>query len=163
MKLELTTFGNSPAAQYLVQLLNEKQDAKLARKVGKILSSNRETLNDLQNANAHGYISLRTLNRQIELISGYNHSTATAPIAAVDPHLAHLVLNVLEGGVKSMKRLAPPAATARRNGIRGLPPGETPPNYQLLGSPMTRLQKFCKLGRKRIWHVTRNLTLCTEG
>jgi len=133
MKLELTTFGNSPAAQYLVQLLNEKQDTKLARKVGKILSTNRETLNDLESANANGYVSLRTLNRQIEMISGYNHSTATAPIAAADPHLAHLVLNVLEGGVKSMKRRAQIAATNRRNGIRGLPPGEAPLNYPIAG------------------------------
>lgn len=133
MKLDLTTFGNSPAAQYLVQLLNEKQDLKLARKVGKVLSTNRETLNDLEAANANGYISLRTLNRQLELISGYNHSTATAPIAAVDPHLAHLVLNVLEGGVKSMKRRAQIAATIRRNSIRKLMPGEAPQNYPIAG------------------------------
>lgn len=133
MKLELTTFGNSPAAQYLAQLLNEKQDQKLARKVGKTLSTNRETLNDLEAANSSGYISLRTLNRQIELISSYNRSTATAPIAAVDPHLAHLVLNVLEGGVKSMKRRAQIAATNRRNGIRVLPLGAAPQNYPIAG------------------------------
>lgn len=131
MKLDLTTFGNSPAAQYLAQLLNESGNVNLARKIGKVLSSGREVLNDLENANLFGYVSLRTLNRQLDMISQYNQRTATAHIAVHEPHLAHLTVNILEARVKSLKRRAQVAVTKRRNIVRELVPGESVPHTSL--------------------------------
>lgn len=133
MKLHPTTFGDSPAAMYLTVLLNERGDAALARKVGKILSNQRETLNDLVESHFADTLSIRTLNRQLNLLSKFNQTEATSAIAKIDPFIAGLVVNVLEGGIKLWKVRASAAAIKQRSTSKSVPSGTSAPRAYAYG------------------------------
>jgi hypothetical protein len=122
--MDAKTFGDAPAAMYLVELLNKRNDPILTRKISKVLASGRETLNDLGNAHLkYDTISTRTFARMLTLLSEFNQAKAAHSIAAVDPFMAHLVVNILEGGVKCWKRRVQEAQRKQSNVARSTPAG----------------------------------------
>lgn len=126
MALDPRTFGDAPAALYLIELLNQRNDPLLTRKVSKTLATQRETLNELGRAHLeYDTISTRTLGRLLTLLSEHNQTRATAAIKAMDPFIAHLVVNVLEGGVKTWKRRVSLAASRQNMVARNTPSGCT--------------------------------------
>lgn len=126
MTLDPKTFGEAPAAMYLVELLNQRNDQALTRKVSKTLATARSTLNELGEAHLrYDTISLKTFGRLLTLLSEHNQRDATKSIAMHDPFIAHLVVNVLEGGVKTWKRRVAEAARKVSVIARGTPRGCT--------------------------------------
>lgn len=122
--MDAKTFGDAPAAMYLVELLIKRDDPILTRKISKVLAASRETLNELGNAHLkYDTISTRTLSRLLTLLSEFNQTQATKSIAVIDPFLAHLVVNVLEGGVKTWKRRVQEARRKQSNVARNTPAG----------------------------------------
>lgn len=118
------TFGDAPAAMYLVELLNQCNNPALTRKVSKTLAAARETLNELGEAHLkYDTLSTRTFGRVLSLLSGHNRLEATKSIVAIDPFIATLTVNILEGGVKTWKRRVQEArrkqSTIARNTPRG--------------------------------------------
>lgn len=126
MTLDPKTFGEAPAALYLVEILNQRNDQALTRKVSKTLATARTTLNELGEAHLrYDTISLKTFGRLLTLLSEFNQREAAKSIAVHDPFVAHLVVNVLEGGVKTWKRRVAEAAKKMSIIARDTPPGCT--------------------------------------
>lgn len=135
MNLHPNTFGDSPAAMYLSVLLNERGSEALARKVSRVLTTGRQVINDLVNAHQAGAITLRTLNRQLALISKFNKTEATVGIEKIDPFIAHVVINVLESSVKTWKRRGAVAAIKQRGLGRVFAQGESIPGVIAIPVP----------------------------
>jgi hypothetical protein len=125
MALSLQTFGSAPAAIYLVELLNERNNERLTRKVSRTLSNQREVLKDLTCAHLCGVMSLSSFCALLELMSKNNQAEVTKAIATEDQFIANLVVNVLEGGVKAWKRRAQEAARQRSTIARKTPAGQS--------------------------------------
>src|SRR5574343_497505 len=124
MALDKYTFGEAPAAMYLVELLNQRNDKGLIRKVSKILATSRGALNDLARAHLdYDTISTRTLSIMLNMMSEYHHKHVIEQIGKYDMHIAHLVVNVLEGGIKTWKRRVQKARRAQPNVARNTPEG----------------------------------------
>lgn len=135
MNLSPNTFGQSPAAMYLSVLLNERGTPALARKVSKKITNHRKVLNELYEAHLEGHITVGTLGAMLNLISEANHRDGVAPIAAIDPFIAHIVLNVLEADVKTLKRRVAVAAIEQRGAGRTVPQGASVPRSTALAVP----------------------------
>lgn len=104
VSLDPKTFGDSPAAIYLSELLNQKNDPALARKTAKVLAEGRELMADLARAHLeYDALSTRTLARILPLVSEYTQTKGVASLRALDEHIANLAANVLEGGLKTWK------------------------------------------------------------
>lgn len=126
MTLDSRTFGEAPAALYLVELLNRRNDQTLTRKVSKTLATQRETLNELGNAHLeYDVLTIKAFGRLLTLMSEHNQTKATEHIAKHDPFIAHLVVNILEGGVKTWKRRIAEAARKQSSIARNTPAGCT--------------------------------------
>ena len=124
MTLDPNTFGEAPAALYLVELLNQRNDPVLTRKVSKVLATQRETLNELGEAHLrYDTINIKTFGRLLTLMSEHNKTSATKHLEAHDKFIAHLVVNVLEGGIKTWKRRIAEAARKHSNIARNTPSG----------------------------------------
>lgn len=122
--LDSNTFGDTPAAIYLVELLNKKNNPVLARRTGKILAEGRELVADLARAHLEfDALTTRTLARLIPMISEYFHTKAAEPLRLVDEHIANLAINVLEGSLKTWKNRVQQARRSERTMARNLPPG----------------------------------------
>lgn len=122
--LDSRTFGGSPAAIYLAELLNQKNDPVLARKTAKILAEGRELIADLARAHLdYDALSTRTLARILPLVSAYNQAHATEPLRATDPHIANLATNVLEGTLKVWKRRVQEARRKEKSLAKNQAPG----------------------------------------
>lgn len=124
LKLEANTFGDTPAAIYLVELLNKKNDRVLARKTAKILAEGRELVADLARAHIdYDALSTKSFAKLIPLISEHFQTKATLSLRQVDEHVANLTINVLEGGLKTWKNRVQHARRSERAYARELPPG----------------------------------------
>lgn len=118
------TFGDAPAAMYLVELLNQRNNPTLTRKVSKVLANARSLLNELGEAHLrYDTISTRSFGKMLGLLSAYNQEHATKSIATIDPFIAHLTVNVLEGGVKTWKRRVQEARRKQSHIARATPSG----------------------------------------
>ncbi len=118
------TFGDTPAAIYLVELLNKKNNPVLARKVAKILAEGREIVSDLARAHLeYDALTTKTLARLIPLLSEYFQTKAAEHLRPFDEHIANLTINVLEGSLKTWKNRVQHARRAERAMARELPPG----------------------------------------
>jgi hypothetical protein len=134
--LDSSTFGTSPAAIYLADLLNRRGNARLNRKVSRTLSNQRSYLNDLVNAHFLGAIPLSTFCALLELMSANNQAAVVTAIAAEsEPFIANLVVNILEGGVKTWKRRAQEAARTRSTVARNTKPGDSVLEPMAVGVP----------------------------
>ncbi len=124
LNLDTRTFGDSPAALYLVELLNQKQDALLARKTAKVLAEGRELLADVARAHLdYDALTTRSFARLLSLMAAYNQGPAVQSLRAHDEHIANLVANVLQGGIKTWKRRVEQARRTEKKIARQLPPG----------------------------------------
>lgn len=56
-ELDIFTFGKTPAALYLVKVLNELKEPILAKKVGRFLSDKRRLLDGIEESNKHDILS----------------------------------------------------------------------------------------------------------
>jgi len=126
VSLDANTFGDAPAAIYLVELLNKKNDPLLARKTAKILAEGRELIADLARAHLdYDALSTKTLARLIPLISEHFQKKVAEPLRAHDEHIANLTINVLEGTLKTWKNRVQHARRKERILAKDLPPGAT--------------------------------------
>jgi hypothetical protein len=122
--LELRTFGDTPAAIYLAELLNQRNDPLLARKTAKVIAEGRELISDLARAHLeYDAISTRTFARLLPLISAHTQTKAAEALRATDPHIANLAINVLEGGLKVWKNRVQHARRSEKKAAKELPPG----------------------------------------
>lgn len=120
------TYGDSPAAIYLVELLNQKQDVLLARKAAKVLAEGRELLGDVARAHLdYDALSTRSFSRLLTLLSEHHQKQAANCLRAHDEHVANLVVNILEGGVKTWKRRVELARRQEKKMARQLPSGSS--------------------------------------
>lgn len=132
MNYDKTTFGRAPAAMYLVTLLNERDDPVLARKVGKILRNTRELLNDV--------VSCHLLTDQMKtasfgkLINMIKERARSSVSILNDEHIAHLVVNILVGEIRTFERRCQRAAALQVNMARSTPEGNSVP--MLKATPM---------------------------
>ena len=121
--LDLNTFGSSPAAIYLTQLLNERGDNSLVRKVTNVLSSQRKLLNCIASAHlVEGVIPTSVFASLITLISDSNRERVKS-LEKYDAHISALCLNVLEGSVKTWKRRITEASRQQQHVARATPQG----------------------------------------
>lgn len=128
MALDPKTFGEAPAAMYLVELLNQRNNPVLTRKVSRALAGSRELINEIGDAHLKfDVLSTRTLSRLLDMLSNYNQTVATASIAKMDPFIAQITVNVLEGSVKTWKRRTQEAVRKFSNIARNTPSGMTVP------------------------------------
>lgn len=119
--LEPHTFGDAPAALYLVEVLNQRQNPLLSRKVGRVLAENRRLLSEVTRAHLdYDVLSTKALAQLLVLLSSH-HPVAVQGIAAKDPHVANLTLNVLQGAVKTWKRRVEHARRQQRQVARLTP------------------------------------------
>lgn len=124
LALDPNTFGDTPAAIYLVDLLNKKNDPVLARKTAKILAEGREIVSDLARAHLDfDALTTKTLARIIPLLSQHFKTKAAEPLRLIDEHVANLTINILEGSLKTWKNRVQEARRTERSMARDLPPG----------------------------------------
>jgi len=122
--LDANTFGDTPAAIYLVELLNNRNDHVLARKTAKVLAEGRELISDLARAHLEfDALTTKTLARLIPMLSEYFHNKSVTPLRIIDSHIADLAINVLEGSLKTWKNRVQKARRTERSTARNLPPG----------------------------------------
>jgi hypothetical protein len=114
MALDKYTFGEAPAAMYLVELLNQRNDKQLTRKVSKALAESRSLLNDVTRAHLeYDVLSTKSLSKILNMVSEYNHTHIREIIGKHDPFIANLTVNVIEGTVKTWKRRVAKASKRR--------------------------------------------------
>lgn len=104
MKLDAHTFGQTPAAIYLANHLNEIGDPRIARKVQKALSNVRKVLNELYDSHRLKALSVSSLGSVIELISNRTKTTNEQRLIYNDELTENLVDNIIAGEIKSFKR-----------------------------------------------------------
>jgi hypothetical protein len=122
--IEPRTFGGSPAAIYLADLLVQKNDPVLARKVARTLAEGRSLIADIARAHLDfDALPTKTLARLLTLISTHYQTQIAEPIRKTDAHVANLVINILEGGLKTWKRRVQEARRKERVMARSRPPG----------------------------------------
>ena len=127
LSLDSRTFGNAPAAIYLASLLNQKGDALLARKVARILAGSRELIANLSQAHLDANaLSTRSFAKLLTLISNHHRAAIAQGLRGQDPVIANLVVNLLEGGIKTWKQRVQQARQKERNATRNLAEGEAP-------------------------------------
>lgn len=124
LALSTCTFGDSPAALYLVEVLNERQDKLLAKAVARTLTQARSLLADIARAHLeYDALSTRTFAQVLTLISAHNQGAAIEGLRKRDPFVANLVANILEGQVKVWKQRVTLARQREKRMARDLPSG----------------------------------------
>lgn len=102
MNLDKATFGNTPAALYLTLLLNERGDKKIARKIAKILAETRELLHEIETAHlSQSVLSARSLSKLLVMVF---EQTKVRTQVIEDQFLGHIVMNILTGEIRTIKR-----------------------------------------------------------
>jgi hypothetical protein len=115
MALDKHTFGDAPAAMYLVELLNQRDKKSLTRIVSKSMAESRTLLNDVTRAHLeYDVLSLKSLSKILNMISARHHGHVREVIAKYDEFIADLTVNVLEGSVKTWKRRAQEACRKKQ-------------------------------------------------
>lgn len=96
------TFGKTPAAVYLadhINQLSEKENTKiLIKKIGHLLSTQREILKQLENSNAQGILSTHNLSNIINAMRKGVHFNVGGEL------VSNLVTNILVGEMKTVIR-----------------------------------------------------------
>ncbi len=124
LNLDPRTFGEAPAALYLVEVLNQRNSHPLARKVARVLAEVNELLADLARAHLdYDALSTRSLARLLPMLSEYGQRRVELSLRPTDDHVANLTLNVLEGGLKRWKVRVQKARRDERDAARLRPPG----------------------------------------
>lgn len=98
MKLEQFTFGKTPAAVYLYDYLKNLNKPLVSKKTGKILTSFRNTLSQLEEANLAGILNAHNLAKIINLMR------AEFKVEVGDNLASNLATNILVGEMKTLIR-----------------------------------------------------------
>jgi hypothetical protein len=126
MKLDVTTYGNTPAAMYLSTLLMELGDKNYARSVGKAIATTTKSVAELVRAYETGIISPKTLANCLRLMrvevseSEYTFSENTNAlmfshtVSDMVNLISQLTRNVQIGHIKKAMRLSSIASKAER-------------------------------------------------
>jgi hypothetical protein len=128
LNYDKTTFGRTPAAMYLTLKLNEKGDPILARKVGKVLRETRELLYDV--AACHMYTDEMKRASFCKLLNMIRERAKASTANLRDEFIAHLVLNVLIGEIRTHERRAIRAAHVQKSVTRATKEGQTVPEIK---------------------------------
>ena len=154
VNLDPNTFGDSPAALYLVDILNKKDDIVLCRKVAKSLSEGRALISDIARAHLeYDALSTRTFAKLLPLISEENKRIGMR-LQVKDPLITNLVINILESGSKRWKRRVQEAKRRQQQIARNSVPGASVqwvPASPIVGevtSETVRLRSKRRLARK---------------
>lgn len=155
LNLDKTTFGRAPAAMYLAQYLNEKGDQALARKAGRMLRSTRELLNDLVASHLlTDELKTKSFATLLEMVlKSVEERAALIP----DPHVGHLLVNILTGEIRTFKQRTAKARHLRIAAQRNTPEGQTPPTIKatpFIGEE-TREERVEKLQEKSRKYLAR--------
>jgi hypothetical protein len=99
------TFGKAPAALYLAHLLNEAKDEIAMRKISAILQAQRQVVNELAAAHVdYDVLSTKTFANLLNMLSENLRENIGKSLAVTHPFYAQLVINILEGQLKTWKR-----------------------------------------------------------
>lgn len=129
MNLPLTTYGSTPAAQYLVRTLNSINNQRLTRSVGAAISTSNKAVNELLRAYETGSISSKTMSTCLRLLREDITNCTTNEFNDEFALVTKLRKNVQIGVIKQCLRLASVAARAR----------------QVMASPDKRSNQFTRL------------------
>lgn len=115
MNLSENTFGDTPAALYLVRALNELNNPAVGRSVGKRITSNSKCVNELVQAYSEGTMSAKSVANCLRLIrlevsSGMPEYAFPCPQRLID----QLTRNVQIGLIKRAMRMCTIARKAER-------------------------------------------------
>ena len=125
---DLHTYGNTPAAIYLAHYLQSTVNTKDARRVGKVLQEERETIRDVTKAHESRSIPRKTFQKLVEVLAK-SAETRVQSCNWIDAHVGSLLANIVMGEykvlrnriqnaqpkVKNIRRAA--AQTALRTGV----------------------------------------------
>jgi len=103
--LDKNTFGKTPAAMYLVEVLNQRNSKVLNRKVGAKLHAHRALLKQLEDANEAGILSVHNLAAVIHTLRSTVDANHLECLPA-DAIVGELVHNIIIGELKSLARRA---------------------------------------------------------
>ena len=151
LNYDKTTFGLAPAALYLVLLLNERGDPILARKVGKVLRSTRELVNDV--VASHLLTDKMKTSSFGKLIAMIKDQARASAMNLPDPFIGHLVSNILIGEIRTFERRAANAAKSQTVAARNTKSGNSVPMIKALRTddelyPEDRIMKLHEKSRK---------------
>ena len=93
MHLDKNTFGSSPAAIYLADTLNQRQDRAQSRRATRILSAYGALAAQLEKANVWGILRVRLVDRLL----GQELEFYKALLLKDDDLVSNLILNILVG------------------------------------------------------------------
>ncbi len=132
LNYDSTTFGRSPAAMYLTLKLNEMGDARLARKVGRVLRETRELLYDV--ASCHMETDILRRASFCKLLNMIRSKAKASCDVIPDKFIGHLVLNILIGEIRIYERRCLNAANKQKDLNRKTPEGRTVPEAKAIPS-----------------------------
>lgn len=160
LNYDKTTFGRAPAAMYLVLLLNERGDPILARKVGKVLRSTRELVNDVVACHLlTDELKTASFGKLIAMIKDKARASASN---LPDPFIAHLVTNILIGEIRTFERRCARAAQLQASVARRTSSGNTVPMLKAVPyKEMTDAERIEMLQEKSRKYLTRKGKLNT--
>lgn len=98
MKLDKTTFGKTPAAIYLADYLSNLDKPIVAKRTGKMLTSYRNTLSQLEESNNVGILNAHNLARVVGSMREEFH------VEVGDELASNLVTNIIIGEMKTLLR-----------------------------------------------------------
>lgn len=96
--LDTYTFGKSPAAVYLVKILNDLQDNYLSRKVGRFLSDKRNLLSSIEESNKKNILNASQVTSLCALIRKDVNFTCDQEV------VQNLCNNIVKGHISSILR-----------------------------------------------------------
>ena len=166
MMLDKFTFGNTPAAIYLVDRLNTFNDVRLTRKISSVLCKFRRTIAELETANNSGIMCTNTTamfaekmrvdiqNTGSDLIHKQSlQDSRDEELSYIDVRCVNLTVNIICGEIKSMKRRLQKAKYANRY-LDSLPMDKRPRKLRLKDfqdeiSPATLQEKAAERSKRR--------------
>lgn len=98
MQIEKYTFGKTPAAMYLAHYLSQLDNPIVLKRTGKMLTSYRNTLAQLEEANNQGILSAHNLARVIGSMREH------FKVDVGEETASNLVTNILVGNMKALLR-----------------------------------------------------------
>ena len=106
-KLDKFTYGNTPAAIYLVEHLNAVGTQSLRRKVTRTLTSFNEMVNEIEQSNEAGLLSAHTVGSLVaslrERVKSTHFNDAVRP-EDEDPLVLNLMTNLMMSRLKDLAR-----------------------------------------------------------
>jgi hypothetical protein len=132
MNLSENTYGNTPAALYLVRVLNAYDNAAMTRNAGKRITASSKCVNELVDAYQFGALTAKTVANCLRLMRSEIAVPAVSSFQAPSPErlIEQLVRNVQIGLIKKAMRLCTISRKAER----------------VMENPDMRAARYCHIG-----------------